>query len=190
MVAPRERSSGELVRSRLKPTLAAMVLAAALGATIALVSGGGAKSPSVSQASALTLHAATLPAPQQSSANRSQLDAAVDGVAFPYWEDPLGWRASGARADTIGGRTITTVFYAGTNGARIGYAIVAGTPAPPVHGGRVLWRDGAPYRLLQLHGAPVVVWLRDGRLCVLSGRGVDATTLLRLAGWDGGARAS
>jgi hypothetical protein len=190
MVAPRERSSGDLIRSRLKPTLAAMVIAAALGATIALVSGGATKSPSVSQASALTLHAATLPAPQQSSANSAQLDVAVNGVAFPYWEDRFGWRTSGARADAIGGRRITTVFYTGTNGARIGYAIVAGTPAPPVHGGRVLWRDGAPYRLLQLHGAPVVVWLRDGRLCVLSGRGVDATTLLRLASWDGRAQAS
>lgn len=190
MVAPRERSSAELIRSRLKPTLAAMVLAAALGATIALVSGGGTQSPSVSQASALTLHAATLPAPHQSSANRSELDAAVNGVAFPYWGDRLGWHASGARADTIGGRTITTVFYKGAGGARIGYAIVAGTPAPQVQGGTAIRRDGVTYRLLHLHGAPVVAWLRDGRLCVLSGRGVGAATLLRLASWGGKARAA
>ncbi len=190
MVAPRERSNAELIRSRLRPTLAAMVVAAALGATIALVSGGSAESPSVSQASALTLHAATLPAPRQSSANRSELDAAVNGVAFPYWGDRLGWHASGARADTIGGRTIRTVFYQSASGARIGYAIVAGTPAPHVGGGTVVWHDGVAYRLLNLHGAPVVAWQRDGRLCVLSGRGVSAASLLRLASWDGQARAA
>jgi len=190
MVGPRERSNAELIRSRLRPTLAAMVIAAALGVTIALVSGGGTQSPSVSQAAALTLHAATLPAPRQSGANSAQLDAAVDGVAFPYWEEPLGWRASGARTDTIGGRSIKTVFYAGAHGARIGYAIVAGTPAPSVRGGTLLWRGGVPYRLLHVHGAPVVVWTRDGRLCVLSGRGVDGATLLRLASWEGRAEAS
>jgi hypothetical protein len=28
-----------------------------------------------------------------------------------------------------------------------------------------------------------VTWLRDGHLCVLSGRGVSGATLLRLASW-------
>jgi hypothetical protein len=166
-----------------------MVLAAALGAAIAFISGGQTPAPTVGQASALTLHAATLPAPSQSSAHPAQLDTAVDGVAFPYLEDRFGWRASGARVDTIGGRKITTVFYASPWGARVGYAIVGG-PAPPVHGGTVIWSSGTPYRLLHLNGAPAVVWRRDGRLCVLSGRGVDATALLHMASWDDGGRVS
>ena len=45
-------------------------------------------------------------------------------------------------------------------------------------------RDGTPYRLLTVNGTHVVTWLRDGHLCVVSGRGVNGATLLRLASWD------
>jgi hypothetical protein len=75
-----------------------------------------------------------------------------------------------------------TVFYANRSGQRIGYAIVAGG-APSVSGGSVSWLHGHPYRLLGGGGTHTVVWLRNGRLCVLSGRGVSAGTLLRLASW-------
>jgi len=34
-----------------------------------------------------------------------------------------------------------------------------------------------------VRGAPVVTWLRDGHLCVVSGHGVSGATLLRLASW-------
>jgi hypothetical protein len=91
----------------------------------------------------------------------------------------------GARADHIDGRSVTTVFYADTQGRRIGYAIVSG-PAWATHGGTLKWRAGVPYRLLTHDGATVVAWPRGGHLCVVSGRGVDAQTLLRLAGWSGG----
>ena len=54
-----------------------------------------------------------------------------------------------------------------------------------------MWRGGTPYRLLAENGVPVVSWLRDGHLCVISGRGVNGATLLRLASWDDhGAQAS
>jgi hypothetical protein len=184
MVAPRPRTSRELIAARLKPTLAAVAVAMVAGAAIALLSGGGTEthSPSIREASALTLRAPTIRAPHESSAHSARLDVAVDGVAFPYWEERFGWRTTGARTDTVGGRRITTVFYEGTHGARIGYAIVAGTPAPSVTGGTVAWLDGVPYRLLRENGLPVVVWQRNGRLCVLSGRGVSEATLLRLAG--------
>ncbi len=192
--APRAHSNRGLIAARMKPTLAAMAVAAIVGGAIALLTGSGSgtrSSPSVSAASALTLRAATMSAPSESKANAAQLDVAVDGVAFPYWEERFGWRATGARTDTVGGRTVTTVFYAGSGGSRIGYAIVGGTPAPATSGGMVTWRDGVPYRLLREHGAPVVTWRRDGRLCVLSGRGVSDATLVRLAGWsDGGATTS
>ena len=56
-------------------------------------------------------------------------------------------------------------------------------PAPAVSDGTVVWHDGVAYRLLRAHGVPVVAWQRDGRLCVLSGRGVSGATLLALAGW-------
>ena len=149
-----------------------------------VLGGGGPSGPSLRQAAAPTLRAATLPAPPESSANHAQLATAVDGVSFPYWEDRFGWRSTGTRSDRIDGRTVTTVFYSDAAGRRIGYAILAGTPAPRIDGGVIAWRGDVPYRLLTANGVAVVTWLRDGRLCVVSGRGVSSATLLKLASWS------
>ncbi len=159
--------------------VAASVVAVAIA--VGLGGGGGAPTVSFSQAAASTLRAATLPAPPESQAHRAPLAASVNGVPFPYWEDRFGWRSTGSRTDRVDGRSITTVFYADSSGRRIGYAILAGTPAPRIDGGVVAWHGGVPYRLLTENGAAVVTWLRDGHLCVLSGRGVSSATLLRLA---------
>jgi hypothetical protein len=189
LVAPRERQpTGGLLRARLKPTLVAMAAAAAAGVAIALLTGSGTHSLSVREASVLTLRPATMAAPRESGGHNATLNIGVDGVAFPYWES-LRWRSVGARTDTVRGRRVTTVFYEGTNGARVGYAIVSGKTAPATLGalrsvGSVSWVNGVPYHLLQVNGAPAVVWQRDGRLCVLSGRGVSSATLLHLASWD------
>jgi hypothetical protein len=171
-------------RSSIGPRLAAGGASAALVAVAIAIalSGGGGATLSVRDASAPTLRQASAGPPAE--ANRTELAAAVDGVSFPYWEARFGWRSTGARSDRIDGRTVTTIFYANGRGQRIGYAIVAGTPAPRTSGGIVSWRDGRPYRLLRVHGVPVVAWLRDGHLCIVSGRGVDGATLVRLASWD------
>jgi hypothetical protein len=189
--APRRRSWGETLDGRLKPTLAAMAVAAVVGAAIALLTGGAHRQqgPSVSAASQLTLSAATTGAPHESSAHAAQLNVAVDGVAFPYWKERFGWRATGTRTDTLGGRSVTTVFYSGPGARRIGYAIVSGTPASATSGGTIVWHRGVAYRLRQVHGVPVVTWQRNGRLCVLSGRGVNGATLVRLASWGEGGSA-
>ncbi len=181
---------GGVLNGRLRPTLAAMAVAAVAGAALALLTGGGTHraaqpaGPSLSAASRLTLSAATTGAPRESPMHSKQLNVAVDGVAFPYWKERFGWRASGTRTDTIGGRSVTTVFYAGPSGKRIGYAIVGGMPAPATSGGTLVWHRGVPYRLQQVGAVPVVTWQRDGRLCVLSGRGVSGATLVRLASWS------
>jgi hypothetical protein len=172
---------------------AGAVLAAVVAVAIAvgLSAGGSAPTVNFSQAAAPTLRAATLPAPPESQAHNAQLAVAVDGVPFPYWEDRFGWRSTGSRTDRVDGRSITTVFYSDSSGRRIGYAILAGTPAPRVGAGVIAWRDGVPYRLLSENGAAVVTWLRNGHLCVVSGHGVSSATLLRLASWsDRGATAS
>ncbi len=159
--------------------VAAAVVAVAL---IAGLSGGGSGAPTLTprEASALTLGAATAPAPAESRSDRGQLAAAVDGVSFPYWEDAYGWHSTGARSGHLAGRAVTTVFYE-SRGRRLGYAIVAGTPAPRLSGGVVAWRAGVPYRLTSDGEVHTVTWLRDGHLCVLSARGVDGATLLGLA---------
>jgi hypothetical protein len=181
---PRRRlPSFELAR---RPMLAGGLAATAVVAVALVVGlgGGGAGQPSsLRAASTLTLGPATAAAPAESRRNRGQLAAAVDNVAFPYWEGSLGWRAVGQRSDRIGGRTVTTVFYVNNRGQRIGYAIIGGTPPPAVGGGQVAWRGKTEYRLIRVGGAQAIVWTRAGRLCVVSGRGVDSATLLRLASW-------
>ena len=183
MIASRPRRR----RLALHPPVLGAVAAAAVVVVVALavaLSGGGSPTLHYNQAAAPTLRAATLSAPPESSTNHAELTAAVDGVKFPYWEDRFGWRSTGMRSDQIAGRAIKTVFYSDEGGRRIGYAIIAGHPAPRIGGGVVLWRGGVPYRLLATNGAAVVTWLRDGHLCVVSGRGVSSATLLRLASWS------
>jgi hypothetical protein len=161
------------------------VTALALVAAIAIAAihpGAGSTSLDVRSAAALALGPATLPAPSESASNRSELTASVGGVAFPYWKERFGWRGSGARSDTLGGRTITTIFYSNAGGQRVGYAIVAG-PAPPSGGGTIVRRWGVSYRLSSQGDANVIVWRRGGHLCVMAGRGVSARTLLSLASW-------
>jgi hypothetical protein len=162
--------------------VAAAIVAIAI--TVGLGGGGSAPTVSFSQAAASTLRAATLPAPPESQAHHAQLAVAVDGVPFPYWSERFGWRSTGSRTDRVDGRSITTVFYADSSGRRIGYAILAGTPAPRIGDGVIAWRGGVSYRLFTENGAAVVTWMRDGHLCVLSGRGVSSATLLRLASWS------
>jgi hypothetical protein len=161
--------------------VAALAAVAVAVLVIALGSGGGG-ALTVQRATALTLGSPKAPAPRESSPSSGQLVAAVQGVHFPYWEERFGWRSTGQRTDEVAGHAVMTVFYANGGGQRIGYAIVAGTP-PRLSGGSVKWRAGEPYRLFAEQGAQTVAWLRRGRLCVLSGRGVDPATLIRLASW-------
>jgi hypothetical protein len=165
-------------------TLAVVVLAVVL-ASSGSTTPATPPSLSVDQASALTARSATMAPPAEKPGANAQLAANVDGVAFPYWEDHFGWRSTGARRDTIGGRSVMTVFYANSAGQQIGYAIVAGKPAPRLPGGVIKWRGGTPYRLLSSPDHhQLVVWLRSGHLCILSARGVNPATLVRLASWN------
>jgi hypothetical protein len=159
---------------------------AVVALVLALTLSGGARSgPSLREAAALTLMPASSVAPHESVSHQAELAAAVDGVAFPYWQDRLGWRSTGTRTDRIGGREVTTVFYANRAGSQVGYAIVGGLPAPSVSGGRRWSRGGVSYMVQRVAGAPVVTWLRHGHLCVVSGRGVNAATLVGLVSWHG-----
>src|SRR5439155_12566826 len=88
-------------------------MAAALALALALsLGGGGASGPSLREAAAVTQLPATAAAPRESHTRPAALLASVDSVPFPYWQDRLGWRATGARTDRVGARQITTVFYA------------------------------------------------------------------------------
>jgi hypothetical protein len=188
------RRPGPLAVLTARPALAATfagALALVAAAAIAIgLSDNATQRLTASQATALTLRQANEPAPRESGDDSAQLDAAVEGTAFPYWKERFGWRSTGERTDHVGGRTVRTVFYANARGQRLGYAIVAGKPAPTVSGGTVSWRGSTPYRLTARGDVKAITWLRNGHLCVMAGRGVSAGTLLALASWGERASAS
>jgi hypothetical protein len=161
----------------------ALALAAVAAVLVVSLSGNGSPTLTLHSTVALTLRSPTMAAPAQNPHNATELAADVEGVAFPYWEDRFGWRSTGARVDHLGGRTVTTVFYARGHDQWLGYAIVAGASAPHVSGGIVREREGTPYRFLSVDNASVVTWLRDGHLCVMAGHGMSDAQLMSLASW-------
>lgn len=154
-----------------------LALAGAFAAVLAVVAffavvGGGPPGPTVAEAA----RAALAPATQRSGDGTT---ARVDGIAFPYWADSTGWRATGERRDVLHGRTIHTVFYASTS-HRIGYAIAAGAPLQ-AEGGRIVTRKGVRMRVLRDGDATIVTWMRAGHTCILVARHLDPEVLLELA---------
>ncbi len=168
--------------SSLRPRLAAGgALVAAAAAVVAIVVGSsGGSAPTVLQASRVALAPATLPAPAENPADQDKLDASVEGLAYPYWGGRRGWPAAGARRDQLGGRSVTTVFYAASSGARIGYAIVAGPPLAEPSAGAVLVRGGVRFRVLHSGKATVVTWREANHTCILAARGIPAHAMVRL----------
>jgi hypothetical protein len=163
---------------------AATALAVAVAAVVILAGGGGTAGPTVPQTVGLTLAAATMPAPAADTAHYGQLTLHAAGIPFPDWTTTAGWRTVGARSDGLDGRRIVTVFYTGTSGGRVGYAIVAGTPLPAPQG-RSVKRYGVRFTLLQQGSARLVTWRRAGHTCVIAGRSTGYQTLLALATAEG-----
>jgi hypothetical protein len=160
----------------------ATALAAAVAAVVILVSGGGT-APTVPVAARLALASATLPAPAVDPAQSKNLTLAAAGIPFPAWGPQAGWTADGARTDKVDGRTITTVFYMGRSGGRIGYAITDGAPLTGVHG-QTVTRDGVRFTLQQSGPARLISWVRSGHTCVIAGRSVPYAALVHLATAD------
>ena len=146
-------------RRRLRLWLPAFgaAMATACAAIVLMVAGGG---PGIDD----VIDAAVRPATAE-AAPREQ----IDGLEFPSYKN---WRATGARTDVIGGRTMRTVFYE-REGREIAYTIVA----RPALGG------GETRRLLNIDGRPAVQWTKDGHTCLISGD-VDAATLNQLVDWS------
>jgi hypothetical protein len=174
VAAPRERR-------RFVPALAsAGVIAAVVAIVLATI---GSSAPTVAQAASLALRPPTAAAP---AGNRGALlpRLRAAGLPFPYWEDRFGWRATGVRGDRLSGRAARTVFYRRA-GRVVGYTIVSGSALATPAGSRVLVRDGTRIELFRASGRTAVTWLRRGHTCVLSGAGVPAGVLIRLAAWRG-----
>lgn len=161
--------------------VASLLIVAALAfmAQKLITEGTAPSGPDVAQVAPVALRASSEPAP--AARPGGELLAVKAGpIAFPTWTR-AGWHAVGARADTVGGHELRTVFYADAAGRRIGYAIA--DAQLPVSGGRVVTRRGARLRVLDRGAASVVTWRRDGRTCILAGRDVPLGRLLTLASY-------
>lgn len=141
----------------------------------------GTSAPTVRQASSLGLRSATLAAPTESPDNPHLLAASAAGISYPYWGGSLGWRATGARSDHLGGRTITTVFYADSHSRQIGYSIVSGSALPIPAGSAIVRRRGVSFHILNGANPTVVTWREAGHTCLLVARWVGPRTLVHLA---------
>ena len=176
--SPRVRARRRLVfGGGVAGALAALALALVL-----ILPAGTPGAPSVSQAAALALRgiAAPVPAPDPRTPTL-ELGERIGDVYFPNWGRTLGWRAIGRRSDRIGGRLALTVYYE-WEGKRVAYTIVD-APAlkqPATHARRL---GGVELRTLTVGGRLVVTWRRRDHTCVLSGAGIPADVLQKLAAW-------
>jgi hypothetical protein len=176
-----QRRRGGAWRPRLAGVLASSAAVAAVLVVVGLFAGrildGGPSAPGVRAVAPIALRAATAPAPAVQPGGRL-LAAHAGPIAFPSWTH-LGWHAVGARHDRVGGHELRTVFYANPAGSRVGYAIA--DAALRVAGGQLVTRRGVRLRVLARGATSVVTWRRDGRTCILAGRGVPVGRLLKLA---------
>lgn len=158
-------------------------LAAGIVVLAIAVGPSGTADPTAADAARVALLPTGGPPPPARPGSRD-LNVTIDGVSYPYWGDGTGWRPAGTRTDTVQGRKVRTVVYVDSDGRRLGYTIVAGSPLPIVGGGRTVVRNGVRMRLGQTGGTTTVTWLRQGHTCILVARGVSPDVLLGLAGGD------
>jgi hypothetical protein len=180
----RERPSARVRRRRLSIAsgLATATAAAVLVAVLVLPSDAGG--PTVVEAAQLSERPATEATVPVDPADAKLLATASDGVPFPNLVTEFGWREAGARSDQLDGRQTKTVFYE-RGGKRIGYTIVSGKAiAWPKNARRTDINDVA-FRTTADGPLEIVTWLRQGRTCVLSGKGVSAEELQMLGSWKG-----
>jgi hypothetical protein len=71
----------------------------------------------------------------------------------------------------------------------VAYTIV-GVPALSQPNATVTQKNGVQLRTLKIDGRTVVTWRRDGHTCVISGPGLSASDLQRLAAWSSPAELS
>lgn len=154
---------------------AVAVLAAALLALVVVLPGGSDEPPSITATAATALKAPTSPAP----VGRDARSLTVGGVAFPAGGRNV-WRPVGVRTDRVGGRTATTVTYAGS-GRLVSYTILDGPPLAVPADAAPTQYEGIAAAILRHDGATIVTWRRGGRTCILTSRNADAGAMLDLA---------
>jgi hypothetical protein len=158
-------------------------VAAVLVLAIAIAIAPGDRDGAIDTMAALSARPSLeLPAP--AADGHGALERSFAGVTYPDWRDAHGWRAVGARRDTVEGRATDTVYYRHTH-HRVGYTVLSGDPIPPPRRGRRVERGGVTVQLYRDGRRTVAVFERGGRTCVLAGWVHREETLVKLATWRG-----
>jgi hypothetical protein len=182
------RASGRRVSwlGRKRSPALGLGMAGALAAAVSVlvVLGGSQPGPTVADAATLAVRPATAAVAEPPDDGTRLPDVRAAGLPFPYWEDRFGWVATGVRHDDVDGRVLTTVFY-DRGGRDIAYTIVPGTSLRAGHGVRTLRHGALELSTFTTGHRLVVMWLRRGHTCVLSGAGVPLGALVKLAAWRG-----
>jgi hypothetical protein len=178
----RERREVAVWRPRASIALALLAMALIAIVSVAL---HGTTAPTVPRTARLALAPASGPTPAADAGNRDLLalrPRGATGIRFPSYVRATGWRASGARRDTLDGRRVTTVFYS-SGRWRVGYSVVSGA-ALAMPRGSTVWAAGVRYVIGSSNGLALIAWRRAGHTCVIAGRSVSRRTLLALAAAD------
>jgi hypothetical protein len=154
-------------RHRLGLAAAGTVAAALAVVAITLETGGNNTELSLTRVYAAARLDPTGAAPRPLGGEPPVLDAKVGNLAFPDWQKSFGWKAVGRREDELSGRAVTTVFYRNPEGARLGYAVVAGDALDGNPPGREVAREGKTYSLAHSGERTIVSWTQQGHTCVI-----------------------
>ena len=181
----RSRGFGSL---HLAGAAAALACAAVLVLAVGLLGGENrTEGPTLQQAALVTLRTASGPAPAEDESHPVLVQAGINGLRFPYWDDQFGLDATSVNRGNVASRRAMTVQYQGEN-ERIGYTIVAGPALKLPADARSVTRGRLSLSVFRAHGAQIVTWRRAGHTCVLASRDAGAARLLRLAAWTGGGK--
>jgi hypothetical protein len=163
--------------------VAAGTAAAALAAVaLALETGGDNGDPSLDKVYATAQLNPTSAAPAVAGGEPPVLDANVGALEFPDWREKFGWKAVGRRESDLAGRRVTTVFYRNAEGARLGYAVVAGDALGGNPAGRPVEHKGKTYDVARGDERTIVTWTQQGHTCaIVAPSEVPQSTLVDLA---------
>jgi hypothetical protein len=175
--ADRVRLARPRARRRWFSVALAGSLAAAVLLAVVLAAPGG---PTVEDAAAFAGQPPTAGAPASAG---KVLRIMQDGLALPDWAAKFGWKATGTRRGEIDGHKATTVYYA-KGGKTLAYTIVGGDSLGDADDYSTITVEGTPIEVFKTSdGTPAATWERNGRTCVLRGKGVPNAKLAELAGW-------
>ncbi|MGH2959089.1 MAG: hypothetical protein ACRDKE_05750 [Solirubrobacterales bacterium] len=145
---------------------------AAILVALAIVLAPWQGDPTVSEVMAVAAGGPVSGAPAKDAGRPGMLAVSVGTVQFPTWEP--GWKATGTRTDTVGGREVKTVFYSNAEGATIKYAVVDGAPIDTID------PSVASYELTRSGDSRRILWRAGGHTCIIEARGVAPDALERL----------